>query len=109
MSKKVVETVTNDVTIWRIRVACWISKATRTYAHAHAHAPAYPYARTHKQNNNTYCFSTDTMIHERASMLRYTYIAPLVWPAKHQISCELRMLREDCHQFCPPKRIHVLP
>ena len=30
MSKNVVETegVTNDVTIWRIRVACWISKAT---------------------------------------------------------------------------------
>jgi hypothetical protein len=26
---------TNDVTIWRIRFACWISKATCTYAHAH--------------------------------------------------------------------------
>jgi hypothetical protein len=37
---------TNDVTIWRIRVACWISKATCTYAHVHAHAPAYPHART---------------------------------------------------------------
>ena len=39
---------TNDVTIWRIRVACWISKATCTYAHAHAHAPGYHmHARTH--------------------------------------------------------------
>ena len=27
---------TNDVTLWRIRVACWISKATCTHAHAHA-------------------------------------------------------------------------
>ena len=35
---------TNDVTIWRIRVACWISKATCTHAHAHAHALAH----THK-------------------------------------------------------------
>jgi hypothetical protein len=25
---------TNDVTVWRMRVACWISKATRTHAHA---------------------------------------------------------------------------
>ena len=39
---------TNDVT-WRIRVACWISKATCTYAHAHAHAPVYPHTRTHAQ------------------------------------------------------------
>ena len=38
---------TNDVTIWRIRVECWISKATRTYENAHAHAPGHPHARTH--------------------------------------------------------------
>ena len=37
---------TNYVTIWRIHVACWISKATRT--------------RT--QMCNTYCFSTATMV-----------------------------------------------
>ena len=35
---------TKDVTTWRIRFACWISKATCTYVHAHAHAPA---AHTH--------------------------------------------------------------
>ena len=58
---------TNDVTIRRIRVACWISKATRTHAHAHAHA--------HTQICNIYCFSTATMIRERVSELRYTYIA----------------------------------
>ena len=27
---------TNDVTIWRIRIVCWISKAKCTHAHAHA-------------------------------------------------------------------------
>jgi hypothetical protein len=44
------------------------------YMHAHAHARA----RAHTQICNIYCFSTTTMIRERASMLRYTYIACLV-------------------------------
>ena len=35
------------VTIWRTRVACWISKATFTYSQAHAHTAAYQHARTH--------------------------------------------------------------
>ena len=30
--------VINYVTIWRIRFACWISKATCKHAHTHAHA-----------------------------------------------------------------------
>ena len=37
---------TNDVTVWRIRVACWINKAISTYAHAQVHASDYPPART---------------------------------------------------------------
>ena len=42
------EGATNDVTTWRIRVACWISKATRTYTHAHAHAlVTHMHASTH--------------------------------------------------------------
>ena len=55
MSKKMVEPegVTNDVTIWRIRVVGWISKATCT----HARAP-----HTHTQIFNTYCFSTPTVV-----------------------------------------------
>ena len=36
---------TNDVTIRRIRVACWISKATCTYAHSNT--PVHTHARTH--------------------------------------------------------------
>jgi hypothetical protein len=51
--------------IWRIRITCWISKATCTH--------------THTQICNTYCFSATTIIRERAWLLRYTYIACLVF------------------------------
>jgi hypothetical protein len=87
MSKNELETerATNDVTIWRIRVACRISKAICTYAHAHAHPPGYPHSCTHAQTCthramcNTYCFSTATMVfRERSTLLRCTYIACLV-------------------------------
>ena len=59
---------TNDVTIWRIRLACWISKATCAYAQADAHGPGYPHARTHAimhthiPVSNTYCFFTAKMV-----------------------------------------------
>ena len=47
MSKNVVEPeATNDVTIWRIRVACWISRSTSIHARAHAHAPILTHAHT---------------------------------------------------------------
>jgi hypothetical protein len=68
--------VTIDVTIWRIRVAYWISKATRM------HAPTRPgtrkRARGHPQICNIYCLFTATMIRERASFLRYMYIVCIV-------------------------------
>jgi hypothetical protein len=38
---------TNDVTIWLIRVACWISKATCTHAQAHAYEPTHTHAWAH--------------------------------------------------------------
>ena len=52
---------TNDVTIWRIRVASWVRKSTCIYARTHAHAPGYPHTRTqsthtHTSIRNTYCF-----------------------------------------------------
>ena len=47
--------------------------------HAHARATGSPMqARTHRPTCNTYCSSTATIIRERASMSRYTYIVPLV-------------------------------
>jgi hypothetical protein len=47
-------------------------------AHAHGYSHARMRAHAHTQICNTYCFSTATMIRERASMLRYTYIVRLV-------------------------------
>jgi hypothetical protein len=57
---------TNYVTIWRIRIACRISKATCRHAHSHVHIYIY-------------CFSTTTVIREHASVSRCTYIACLVF------------------------------
>ena len=70
---------TNGVTIWRTRVACWISKAACTYANAHAHAPGHPHARTHAQSCthrpicDIYCFSTAKIICECASITLYVH------------------------------------
>ena len=78
---------TNDVTIWRTRVANWISKDICTYAHAHAHAPWYPHARTHARtckhaHTDQYviriAFPQQQWFRELALMLRYTYIACIV-------------------------------
>jgi hypothetical protein len=44
------------------------------------HARACTHARAHTQICNIYWFSTTTMIHERASLLRYTYIVLLDFP-----------------------------
>jgi hypothetical protein len=74
---------TNDVTTWRIRVACWMSKATRTLVLPDAHAPGHPHLgmRTHTHTNRyTYCFPRQQRFRERASTLRYTYIACLLSP-----------------------------
>jgi hypothetical protein len=43
-----------------------------------ARVPTCTHARAHRPISNTYCFSTATMIRERASMLRYAHIACLV-------------------------------
>ena len=45
---------------------------------ARSRAPAHACARAHTQVDNTYCFSTVTMIRERASVSRYTYIVCLL-------------------------------
>ena len=56
---------TNYVTIWRIRVACWISKVTCS---KRTHTPTLPgtcthsRAHTHTQICNTYCLCTATVV-----------------------------------------------
>ena len=74
---------TNDVTIWRIHVACWIRKSICTHAHERAWAPTRKYART--EIRNTYCFLSATMTRERASVLRHTHIA-------YTVLCKLWLL-----------------
>jgi hypothetical protein len=46
-----------------------------THTHKHARSSAHTHTHTYSQIHNTYCFSTSTIIRERASKLRYTYIA----------------------------------
>jgi hypothetical protein len=52
------------------------STCPRVRVTARTHASAH--ACTHWPRSNTYCFSTATVIRERASVWRYTYIACLV-------------------------------
>jgi len=51
------------MTIWRKRIACWIPKAKNT----------------HSEYVIRFAFPLQQWLHERASMLRYTYIACLVY------------------------------
>ena len=97
---------TNGVTIWLIRFECWISKATRTHTHnltrpdtrtrtwAHTHT----HTQTQRQIRNTYCFSTATIIRERGSILRYTYIFCLVFLSR--LSIQLPDERKTVHCAC---------
>ena len=61
MWKNMVEADIPQMTIWRMRVACWITKATQTHTH------------THTQNMQYIVISHG----ERASMLPSTYIHTL--------------------------------
>jgi len=63
MWKNIVERGRPQITIWLSRIACWIPKATNTH---------------------TGCvilivFPLQQWLHERASVLRCTHIARLVW------------------------------
>jgi hypothetical protein len=77
---------TNDVTIWRIRVACWVGRATCTYACAHAHSPGYPHTFPRQQWS------------AKASLLRYRCIAALVIkPPSFCVRCWFK--RKDAGRF----------
>jgi hypothetical protein len=61
MWKNIVERGRPQMAIWRMRIACWIPKATNT------HLQYVIFTAFHLQRS-----------HERASLLRYTYIACIV-------------------------------
>ena len=52
-----------QMTVWRMRIAYWIPKATNTHSECVIRIP----------------IPLQQWLHERASMLRYTYTACLVW------------------------------
>jgi len=66
------------MSIWRIRIACWITKATNTLSRI-----CY-----------TYCFFLQQWLHERASLLRYTYIVCRVFITETE--CVYCAVRAEC-------------
>ena len=83
MSKNVMETECSQMTsqygayalhagLLRLHAFMHMHTPTRPGTHMHEHACA------HEPISNTYYFFTATMIRKRASILRYTYIAPLI-------------------------------
>jgi len=52
-----------QTTIWRMRIACWMTKASNTHSECVILIAVLPHQ----------------WLHERASMLRYTHIACLVY------------------------------
>ena len=52
--------------------------ARSAYTRPRARAPTLKHAHAQAEICNSYCFSSATMIRERASMLRYTYLVCLV-------------------------------
>jgi len=62
MWKNTVERGRPQMTTWRMRIACWIHKSTNT----------------HSEYVILIAFPLQRWLHERASMLRYAYIACLV-------------------------------
>ena len=62
MWKNIVELDRPQMTVWHMCIACWIPKT----------------ANTHSEYVVLTAFPLQQWLHERASMLRYTYIASLV-------------------------------
>jgi len=72
MYKNTVQPGRPQMTIWYMRIACWIPKATHKHTHTHTH--------THKHSKYLILFTLPLQqwLHERASLLCYAYIACLV-------------------------------
>jgi len=71
MWRNIVEPDRPQITIWRMRIAYWITKATDT----------------HSECVVVIAFPLQQWLHERVSMLHYTYIACFVYTLiqKHSV------------------------
>ena len=92
MWKNIVELGRPQMTIWRIRISCWIPKSTDTHSE-YAILIAFPLQQ---------CW------HERDSTLPYTYIACHINPLKPELNpiCYLLALLR-AHHFLHVSRIRV--
>jgi hypothetical protein len=61
--KKILESSTGHMTTWRVSIASWIPKTTNT----------------HSEYVIVIAFPLQQWLHERASMLHYTYSACLIY------------------------------
>jgi hypothetical protein len=93
MSKNVVDPERSQMTTWRMRFACCITKATFTYGHAHAYAQGH----THTYTRKTSCFPRQQWLRARASMLRCIYIVCLVIIKTFTFISHLSLV---CYMFC---------
>ena len=65
MWKNMVNPDRPQMTIWRMRIACCIPKATHIQTHTHTHNHSYIHTHTHTHTHricNSYCFSTETKV-----------------------------------------------
>ena len=64
------------MTLWLL-VACWISTATRERTHGHVQASGHLHPHAHRKicKKPLIAFPPQKWFRERASVLRYTYIA----------------------------------
>ena len=67
MLKNILETDRPQLTVWRMRIACWMPKATNT----------------HSEYVTLIAFLRQPWLHQGTKTLRYTYIACLVYVDSH--------------------------
>jgi hypothetical protein len=101
---------TNDVIIWRIRVACWIR--TRMHTSMRIDTPTRPdtHTRTHEHAGiyNAYCLSSATMIRESASLSRHSYIACTVLRLKVDSSLRTKITSISYSMRLLPRALKTL-
>jgi hypothetical protein len=100
---------TNDITIWLIWVACWISKATCT--HAYAHTPGHKHARpsgqiTHKYKQYLLLFQDKNDSRKRLNLTLYVQCLSclfLIWIIRklQDLLCSRLIHKQLCYtDFC---------
>ena len=92
MWENVVKRGRTQMAIWRMRVACWIPKATDT----------------HSEYVTLISLPQQQYLHERASILRHTYIACLDDVRKMEVACVYSAVRTGSFVFTARYRLGVL-